>query len=224
MKGYWNQICAMLEARKQEERALLLLAVLAVLGYLGFVLLIEPLQNEQADIERRITVAKAQIIEESNKQAEINATYTDDPNSFARRRQVELQAANSEADQELDELYGRLIDPSEMSRMLTRILQRETTLELVSLNNKPSEMLLTTSISASVDAAGRQRAVEVFRHGLQMVFEGSYLETIRYLRSLEQLENNFFWENMDYRVTEYPNARITLDIYTLSTQRGWIGV
>lgn len=224
MKVYWKKLAAILDARKQEERVLLLLVAISVIAYSGFVFVLEPLQLQKAEMERRLAIANLQIVEENNRQAEISSTYSNDPNSLARKRQAELQHANAGADAELNELYGQLLDPREMSLMLTRILQRETTLELVSLSNTPSELLLTTKVSLGVDATGREASVEVFRHGLQMVFEGTYLETIRYLRNLEELENNFFWESMEYRVTEYPNARITVDLYTLSTQREWIGV
>lgn len=223
MGKYWVQLAKLINARKQEERVVLLLAFVATLVYAGLYLVIEPLQLKQADAARRIAVTDAQILEEQSQQEQIRATYNTDPDSFARERQQELLAAVAEADLELDRLYGQLIDPREMSLMLTRILQRDTTLELISLNNTPSELLLSSAISEDVEA-GLQSSVELYRHGLQMVFEGTYLDTIRYLQSLEALENNFFWETLEYSVQAYPTARITLDIYTLSTQRGWIGV
>jgi MSHA biogenesis protein MshJ len=220
---YWTQLAKLINARKQEERVVVLLAFIATLVYAGLYMVIEPLQLKQADAARRIAVTRAQVLEEESQQAQIRATYNTDPDSFARERQQELLASVAEADLELDRLYGQLIDPREMSLMLTRILQRETTLELISLNNTPSELLLSSAISEEVEA-GLQSSVELYRHGLQMVFEGTYLDTIRYLQSLEALENNFFWETLEYSVQAYPKARITLDIYTLSTQRGWIGV
>lgn len=223
MDMYWKQFMKAINARKQEERVVLLLAIVAVLVYGGVVFVIEPLQLQQAEMARRISVTGAQILDEDNRKAEIRATYSVDPDSFARTRQQELREAVAEADLELDRLYGQLIDPREMSLMLTRILQRETTLELISLNNKPSELLLSSAIGEESEA-GRASSVELYRHGLQLVFEGTYLDTIRYLQSLERLESNFFWETLEYSVQVYPDARITLDIYTLSTQRGWIGV
>lgn len=210
-------------ARKQEERVVLLLVFFAVLGYGAFVLLIEPLQLLRMEMARRITVSNTQIVEQSNLQNDINANFNKDPDSFAKQRQDELRRDIVAADAELALLYGQLIDPREMSLMLTSILQRDTTLELISLSNKPSELLLTAAPDS--DAAADTRAgIELFRHGMQMVFEGNYLDTVRYLQSLEGLQSNFFWERMEYSVIAYPKARITLDIYTLSTQRGWIGV
>lgn len=220
VEQYWKQFAKAVNARKQEERAVLLLAVLAVLGYAGYVLFMEPVMLQRQDIERRLLVANAQVVEESNRQADIRISYTNDPDAQARKLAAELQTDITAANRDLDRLYGQLIDPREMSVMLTSILQRETSLELISLNNKPGELLMDLADQASASGS----AVALYRHGMQMVFEGSYLETIRYLRSLEALESNFFWERMDYDVLEYPKARITLDIYTLSTEREWIGV
>lgn len=210
-------------ARKQEERVVLLLVFFAVLGYSAFVLLIEPLQLLRMEMARRITVSNTQIVEQSNLQNDINANFNKDPDSFAKQRQDELRRDIVAADAELALLYGQLIDPREMSLMLTSILQRDTTLELISLSNKPSELLLTAAPDSDA-AADTHAGIELFRHGMQMVFEGNYLDTVRYLQSLEGLQSNFFWERMEYSVIAYPKARITLDIYTLSTQRGWIGV
>ena len=210
-------------ARKQEERVVLLLVFFAVLGYGAFVLLIEPLQLLRMEMARRITVSNTQIVEQSNLQNDINANFNKDPDSFAKQRQDELRRDIVAADAELELLYGQLIDPREMSLMLTSILQRDTTLELISLSNKPSELLLTAAPDSDA-AADTHAGIELFRHGMQMVFEGNYLDTVRYLQSLEGLQSKLFWERMEYSVSAYPKARITLEIYTLSTQRGWIGV
>jgi MSHA biogenesis protein MshJ len=220
---YWTQFVKAVNARKQEERVVLLLVFFAVLGYGAFVLLIEPLQLLRMEMARRITVSNTQIVEQSNLQNDINANFNKDPDSFAKQRQDELRRDIVAADAELALLYGQLIDPREMSLMLTSILQRDTTLELISLSNKPSELLLTAAPDSDA-AADTHAGIELFRHGMQMVFEGNYLDTVRYLQSLEGLQSNFFWERMEYSVIAYPKARITLDIYTLSTQRGWIGV
>jgi len=220
---YWTQFVKAVNARKQEERVVLLLVFFAVLGYGAFVLLIEPLQLLRMEMARRITVSNTQIVEQSNLQNDINANFNKDPDSFAKQRQDELRRDIVAADAELELLYGQLIDPREMSLMLTSILQRDTTLELISLSNKPSELLLTAAPDSDA-AADTHAGIELFRHGMQMVFEGNYLDTVRYLQSLEGLQSKLFWERMEYSVSAYPKARITLEIYTLSTQRGWIGV
>ena len=46
---------------------------------------------------------------------------------------------------------------------------------------------------------------------------------MNYLQKLEQLPWKFYWQHFDYEVQQYPRALITLNIYTLSTSKWWIG-
>ena len=39
-----------------------------------------------------------------------------------------------------------------------------------------------------------------------------------------QLPWSFFWDRLDYTVTEFPKARAVIVVNTLSTREGWIGV
>lgn len=225
-KFNWQAIATALEARKIEERAVLLACVLAVLAYGWMFTLQDSAAASRAALERRIAVSAGQIAEQTNRQAEIQATFSSDPNSFALQRLRELADATASADAQLDRIYGELISARQMSLVLTTILQRETVLQLVRLENLPSEALITTpGFSAAGGSGGDIPAnIQVFKHGLRMTFTGSFLETVNYLRSLERLDTSFFWENLDFSITEHPGASISLDIFTLSTQRGWIGV
>jgi MSHA biogenesis protein MshJ len=199
----------------------MLAGLVGVIGLLWMVLVHDPLVAAKATAARNITIAEGLIVEEQNRQEQIRSTYTSDPNNFAVTRQRELRDAATTANTRLNELYGELISPQQMSQMLTTILQRDTSLKLISLENQPSEALIDAAVAPE---GGVGLGVQVFRHGLRMVFQGNYLETIRYLRSLEQLDGNFFWDNLEFNLTTYPDGEISLDIYTLSTERGWIGV
>jgi MSHA biogenesis protein MshJ len=50
--------------------------------------------------------------------------------------------------------------------------------------------------------------------------EGNYPATRDYLHALEALPWKFFWDDIRYDVTSYPQARITLNIHTLGLQDG----
>lgn len=220
-----------LEARKKEERGLLLAMLLIIIGYSWLVFVYDPLNVEQEQLDRQIISLVGQIAQEGNRYFDIQRSYGEDPNAFARNRQRELQQETIAVDARLNEIYGQLIQPRQMAEVLTTILQRETTLRLVNLENQPSSVLVSTTsgtavplVGNAVAGIGQDGSIQVYRHGLQMVFEGDYVETIRYLRSLENLETSFFWDSLSYEVQEWPVARITLNIFTLSTQEEWIGV
>ena len=226
------QLKKMLEARSFNERVLLLATLVALLGFVWLELVWDPLSARQVELRREITAVEGRIAQQRAQQLEIENSYSQDPNAFARSRLGQLQNETMEVDARLNELYGQLIPPQEMSLVLTSILQKETSLRLVTLENIAPESMFRASVSpvplvgpAPAPVAGSLgEGMEVYRHGLRMVFEGGFLDTLYFLRSLEELDNNFFWEDLSYSVQEYPTARITLRIFTLSTQQEWIGV
>jgi len=224
MRKYWKKYVSWWDRRKREERYVVLAGACLMLAMVWYQVSYTRLMARQAMLHNKVSITNSQIHEEMNRQSEIQLSLATDPNVFALNRQHDLVKANADTDARLDKLYGELIDPRQMSLMLTRILQRETSLQLVSLENRPSESLMSTDVKTLQTDGEAVTTVQVFRHGLKMVFKGDYLETLRYLKSLEQLDSNFFWESFEYSLDEYPVGKISLEIYTLSTQKGWIGV
>ena len=64
----------------------------------------------------------------------------------------------------------------------------------------------------------------MYRHGLQLELEGSYLATLAYLKALQALPWEFYWDEVRLQVDKYPTAKITIVVHTLSLTEGWIGV
>ncbi len=64
----------------------------------------------------------------------------------------------------------------------------------------------------------------LYRHGVTLIFEGKYFDIQQYLENLESLPWQFYWKKFDYIVGDYPTASVELEIYTLSTNKAFIGV
>ncbi|MYN20471.1 hypothetical protein GTP81_27395 [Rugamonas sp. FT107W] len=64
----------------------------------------------------------------------------------------------------------------------------------------------------------------LFRHGVQLVLQGSYLEMIDYLEALEAMPTQLFWGAAALDADQYPQARLTLTLYTLSLDQKWIAL
>jgi MSHA biogenesis protein MshJ len=67
-------------------------------------------------------------------------------------------------------------------------------------------------------------AESIFKHGVEMVVEGQYLEILKYLAELESLPSQLFWGKAELKVEEYPNATLTLTLFTLSLDKRWMGI
>lgn len=224
MNTMWQRFNNFMGQRNPRERVILLGATLILIVYAWGMVLFNPMYNTNADLTVRIADVRATVMTQNNRIAELNALLRGDPDSPQRLRQRELQQANVTADLRLEQLYSQLIDPRQMATTLAGILQRETPLKLVSLENVRPELIHGTPPAPGANTTPASGTVSLYKHGLRMVFEGSFMDTVRYLRSLEQLEHQFYWENIVFEIQQYPTARISLDIYTLSTQQEWIGV
>jgi MSHA biogenesis protein MshJ len=62
----------------------------------------------------------------------------------------------------------------------------------------------------------------LFRHGVEITLSGSYLDMIAYMEALEALPTQLFWGRAEFEVDQYPNARLTLTVYTLSMDKKWM--
>lgn len=62
----------------------------------------------------------------------------------------------------------------------------------------------------------------IYKHRLQFTVSGDFFSLRDYLESLEQLPWNFYWQKMDYRVLQAPQAEVVFEIYTLSLERGYV--
>ena len=116
----------------------------------------------------------------------------------------------------------RLIKPAQMAKVLEAVLTRQTDLKLYRVANLPTEDLLTTKNAQGKSAKSTKAGV--YKHGLQIEFRGSYLSTLAYLKALNDLPWDFYWDELALNVQEYPESHITITVHTLSLEEGWIGV
>ncbi len=213
----WHRIAEAFDGRTPRERVVLaLLAVVLVvvawaeLAWDGQRGVARALGQERLALETRLAAARTQA-------ERLSEAARADPDDGLRRRQRQLEAHMAELDRRLGEQMGDLIDPAHMARVLEAILTRHTDLRLRRLQNLPTEPLLAGE-EGTAPAAG------VYRHGLELEFSGSYLALLDYLRELDALPWNFYWDALELKVEDYPEAVIVIRVHTLSLDEGWIGV
>ncbi|HEU4844746.1 MAG TPA: type II secretion system protein GspM [Burkholderiaceae bacterium] len=80
---------------------------------------------------------------------------------------------------------------------------------------------------APAGAAGSPPAVPkprelLYRHGVEIVLQGSYLDMIQYMDALQALPSQLFWGKARLDAGQYPDSRLTLTLYTLSLDTKWM--
>ena len=216
------------------ERAMIFFAAVALL-YAGWDhFLYSPLTAERKTRVSVVTEAGKEIQALNQQMGKMAQESRKDPDAGNRAKLAELRRQVAGLERTLEELTRRLVPPEKMAAVLESVLNRQTRLQLVKLEGLGAVPLLSDSGGASEPVekptAGKNTAKtptsirSLFKHGLRVEFEGEYMETLAYLRAVEALPWEFLWEDVVYQVEEYPSARVSITVYSLSLDEAWIGV
>ncbi len=235
LKKMIDKVVSNIEARKQSEKLLVLGMLIAGLSLTYLSIAFDPVRAEIDATRSRIENVERQIEAQQSTYQGMLAQSQEDPNRFANDRLTVVEREQAVLDGEIQALAGDLVTPNQMTEILTTVLERQAGLELVSFQNIDAEPLREGASNAGeilaetgavnfesvtrTDVAG-----QVYSHGLVIEFEGDYFSTLKYLRFLEEITGSFFWDAISYEQIDWPTAHVTLEIHTLSTDQGFIGV
>ena len=222
MKERWDQLVAKIDAMSLRERALIFAAVAFALVALIDSFFLNPLLQQQ----KRLS---SQVVQQQEKMKEIQAQLAallqakqadKDAPQRERIRQLREQIAQGEAF--LKETQDKLVPPERMAHLLEQVLARNGRLQLVSLETLQVSNFIeqTATDPQPATATGKQ----IYKHGVKIMVRGSYADLTQYLQMLEKLPTQMFWGMAKLNVVKYPEAELTLTLYTLSLDKTWLQV
>jgi len=146
-----------------------------------------------------------------------------DPDAAARDGLRKLQASLAETNAKIAAEERRFTDPGQMQKVLHELLARNRSVHLVELRSLPAVSLAELRGTAAAEPAADSARL-IFRHGVELVVTGSYLDLHAYLADLERLPTQLYWGALDMQVLEHPKLSMKLTVYTLSLDRAWMSV
>ncbi|MBB5021269.1 type II secretion system protein GspM [Desulfurispira natronophila] len=221
LRQFWRHTCDNLDQRTPRERTMILVLALMVI-ILGWTWLISsPTTSAMQEARQQSERLQQEIVVLQAEAERIHQQYLDDPNRPLRQTLQELQGQQAALDVRIDRALEKMIDPTTMVQLLRDLLQSQKNLTLVRLESIQGGPVEVYRNRAEAEASGLPRP---YRHGLRLELEGDFFSFLEYLRGVEALPWNLYWETLEYQVVNHPRARIYLEIYTLGTQENWIGV
>lgn len=224
MKQQWEQLAGKIDALSLRERAILFVVLALTIVFLVDSLVIEPQFARQKMLSDRIRQDQRQI---AALQQEIGVRLTGkraDPDAETRRRLVSARQTLAQVDDSMRELHKNLVRPEKIAALLEGILQRNRKLQLLSLKSLPVSNVAeaggqNAGLPAKSDAV---LTAAIYKHEVEIVVQGSYPEMLNYLRELENLPEQVYWGKARLNVDEYPDASLTLNLFTLSLDKAWL--
>lgn len=226
MKQYWQRISLKIDALTRRERTVVFaLAVMMVIALVNAVLL-DPQATRQRQLSRQLTQNQAKMLEIQAELQQRTRTDAMDPDASNRKRLQALQQQSAQMHAALQEMQKGIVPPDKMPDLLESILRQNGKLRLVSLKTLEAAGLtdpaLPSQPAVKDNTESRPLSDAVYKHGVELVIQGSYADLTGYLTSLEALPWQLYWGGARLKVEEYPQATLVLTVFTLSLDRKWL--
>jgi MSHA biogenesis protein MshJ len=185
-----------------------------------------PLERQRRSRLQQVEALRAEVSGLEQSIEAVVAQGSADPDRDNRAALEKLQKQIADLDTKLAGATSGLIAPREMAQVLQQMLSRTSKLTLRALRTLPPEAVIAPRAgdTTATQAALKAGATQVYKHGVELEVDGTYLEALHFLQSLEALPWRFFWDRVEYRVEQHPQGHLKLIIYTLGLQQGWVGV
>jgi MSHA biogenesis protein MshJ len=215
--------------RNQRERLLLIGAAAAVVLMLADALWLTP---ALAAFKTGRSAQAAALQQQQGLQADIAQLQTQGA-AQVRQQQAELQQWRQrlrDGDAALRSHEDSLVGPERMRDLLEQLLARHGEVRLRALRSLGRSDLLAPGAAAAPTAAasaaptGADATGGLYRHGVELVLEGSYGDLLGYLQAMEALPQRVLWGAVTLKVEQHPKAVLTLRVYTLSRDRAWLEI
>lgn len=206
------------------ERAIILATSLSVTAAICLNFGLDPLLKEKHEMAGIIQQKEIQKNDAETKLKILKMEYEIDPNQALKAQKDQTQTQIAKIEKELDALMHSLVPPQKMVKVIKDLFFNQRGMKLLSLENLPPLPMVYVRENKNSDKPDAMTVEELYRHGIKITFEGNYYEVTNYLEILEALPWRFYWHKIDYQVTDYPKAEITLEIHTFSRYEGVLGV
>lgn len=233
------------DALSLRERIMVFAAVAAGIVFVCNALVLDPLLARQKALRAQISLDRNNAMGIDADIVRMVQAHRLDPDAADRAR---LEAATSEAARlgaALRSTQRGLVVPDKMVALLEDLLKGRGALRLLSLKTLPVSGLndgafniapepaaapatVAALNSAAPDAAAPRPSAKapelLYRHGVEITLQGAYPDMLDYMAALEAMPSQLFWAHAKLEAEDYPRARLTLVLYTLSLDQKWIAL
>lgn len=211
-------IVAHIDGLTLRERLFVFAAVLMIVGALWESTLYGPLAA-RTEATREAVSATAGRLAQLEEAIAISVAGFEGGSGNRQQVLTSLREAVSERERELLIFTSDLVDPAQMRLVVEDLMKRQQGLRLMRTANVEARPLLQGEPDADSNAGPN-----LYQHGIVIELEGSYLELLAYLESIERLPWRIYWSRLELETLEHPILGITLELNTLSLESEWIGV
>ncbi len=211
----WQQMSDRFRALKDREKYTALLGALLLCLWLFMLQLLMPAFEDLNKVEQQIKSATATAQQQNSTLAALQQQAGTDVDATYKLEIETLQQQEQELQQQISELTSYFIGSERMALVLQDVLKSSNSVKMKSVIASPPVPL------TFADQGSDNKAV-IYQHSTLVVLTGDYFALTAVLERLDALSWSLGWQSIDYKVTEYPNAELTLRLLTVSDNESYI--
>jgi len=232
----WQQLCEQYMQLQLRERRLIFFAALVMLLWVGIISVAEPLWRSLQTSQQQQKMTLGQMAQLQQQVDAVLQVLNSDPNEQVRSQISERQQQREQLNRQIKQLTGRYVSPEQMLPLLQDVLKSSPGVKLTQLHSLKPEVLqigaatptaTPTSAQANTGQANTAPATvapQLYLHKTAIIFSGQYAQLQQLLQQLERLPWQLHWHQLEYKVSEHPQAELRLELETISEQAEYLRI
>lgn len=211
----WQQMSQRFSALKEREKYTALIGALLLSVWLFVLQLLAPAFEQMNKVNQQIKSATMTVQQQVNTLSALQQQAGKDVDASYRQEVEALQRKEQELQQQISRLTSYFIGSERMALVLQDVLKSSNNVKMKSVIANPPVPL------TFADQGSDNKAV-IYQHSTVVVLTGDYFALSAVLERLDALSWSLGWQSLDYKVTEYPTAELTLHLLTVSDNESYI--
>ena len=208
-------------AQSLRERALITGSILVAVGFVWWSYFADPQQSrinsldqENQRLSREVNSTRSQI-------QVIRQRIAAGVHKEKEARLAQLANELEKVEEELRVKTVELVDPEKMFELMNQLIYNDSRLQLLSLKRREVRPAIPP---LEGEEQGADEEPGIYRHVLEIEFAGKFLDILKYMQEMEDLDWKLLWDEIDIQSEEYPKVVVKVVISTLSTRQEWVGI
>jgi len=200
-----------IDSRNSREGSLVLAIVLAFIYFIWTLLFYMPLHGKMISLNNQEQQLLTQLNQQEQQAASLEQMISSSSFLNQLATQKKLIDESKEAHKHFETIALHLVSRKDLPKMMNAILNQQTGIILTSMKTFPEEHWK----GPQIDGLSFPNEEDIYKYSIQIDFQGSYFSTIDFLSYLESLSWHFYWDSLEYKVLNYPEAEVTLRLHVL---------
>jgi len=211
----WQLLSERFNQLQHREKVLIWGGSLVLTFWLGVVYLLEPGWQSMDNAKMQLAATQRQQQQTQQQSEELRQQLSIDIDRDYRERLTMLQQQQVQLNEQIRLSASHFIGAEQMVTLLQNMLQSSQGVQLASLQTLPP-------VPVRLEGQTDTEPALMYQHTLKLVMTSDYAKLYQVLQRIEQLPWLVSWQGLQYRVTEYPLADMTIELGTVSENEDFI--